>query len=115
MKTKLNYWGLGWLFFLVVFTVAGYRSGSMAAKADNPHKTPPSAIYVHFKATPGPRITNEFGINVPEIGLEVRWVSRSQTSPEIPVGYPAGEVIAFLHGQGYVLHWLSADKVVGIK
>lgn len=115
MKSKLISWQVVcWLSASVAIGMLTLFTTDKS-QAESRSNRQPEAIYITFKTTPGARITNEFGTTVPEIGLEVRWVSRSQAAPEIPVGYPAGEAISYLHGLGYQLQWLSADKVVGIK
>lgn len=111
-KLKLDKWMLG---LVAVSLLAACCYLTTPSQAENRHRQPPACVYAQFRGTLGPPVTNTFGVTKEQVGLELAWISRSSTAPEIPIGYPAAQAVAFLIESGYQVQWLTHDRIVGVR
>lgn len=110
---KLNAKHIG-LVLVVAVAITGFMTTPEVSQG-NPHKTPPSAVLVGLKGKLGPWQTNEGNVFREVADMVVAYASRSQNAPEIPNGYPAGELIAYMLANGYRYDILAHDKFLFVR
>lgn len=98
----------------LAFAALAYGLFTPIEAKSNPNRRPES-IFVSFKPVMGEPVPSPGGSTRYQIGLASDWTSASDNAPEIPIGTAAGEVVAFLIGQGYSFQVVAPNQWVFIK